>query len=68
MTEKELRKVVFEFEDGAQKVLEGEELMQWQVICMQHADYLLPGDESMQLVSMYGGLLRGFMPVPAEIP
>ena len=39
--EKSLKKVTFEFEDKTKKVLEKEELEQWEVICSLHSDYLL---------------------------
>lgn len=63
--ELELKKVTFQFADGSEKVLEGEELAQWEVICLSHSDYLLPGAPGHVLVSAWGGLVRGFMPKSA---
>jgi len=60
--EKELRKVTFTFEDGSEKVLEGEELNQWEAICFLCSDYLLPGAPDHVLANLYGGLVQGFVP------
>ena len=58
--EKQLKKVVFEFEDGSQRVLEGDELETWEAICSMKSDYLLPGDSDHVLAR--NGLVRGFVP------
>jgi len=63
--ELDLKKVTFEFEDGSQRVLEGDELAEWETICYLQSDYLLPGNPSHVLGSGYGGLVRGFMPPEA---
>ena len=60
-----LKKVTFEFEDGSQKILEGDELSQWMDICYMQSDYLLPGNSTHVLASGYGGLVRGFVPPEA---
>lgn len=57
-----LKKVTFEFEDGSQKVLEGDELTEWETICILQSDYLLPGNSSHVLATGYGGLIQGFVP------
>jgi len=44
MSEKQIEKVVFTFEGGTEKVLEGEELENWEASCYMKSDYLLPGD------------------------
>lgn len=62
MAEKSLRRVWFEFEDGSRKVLEGGELAQWEAICSELSDYLLPGDTDHVLAQAYGGMVRGFVP------
>ena len=54
--------MVFEFEDGSQKVLEGDELETWEALCSMKSDYLLPGDTDHVLAQMAGGLIRGFVP------
>jgi len=61
--EKELRRVTFAFADGTEKVLKGEELANWEVICYMHSDYLLPGAPDHALAEMCGGLVRGFVPL-----
>jgi len=61
----DLKKVTFEFEDGSQRVLEGDELVRWEVICSLQSDYLLPGNVSHVLATGYGGLVQGFMPPEA---
>lgn len=63
--ELDLKKVTFEFEDGSQKVLEGDELDTWIAICYMQSDYLLPGNASHVLARGYGGLVQGFMPPEA---
>ena len=65
--EKKLKRVVFEFEDGSKRVLEGKELALWQAICTRHSDYLLPGDEKMILGRLQGlpALIQGFIPSSA---
>lgn len=65
MAEKEIIRVVFTYENGAQRVLEGEELRKWEVICMMHSDYLLPGGPDHVLASMHGGIVQGFVPAQA---
>ena len=60
--EKLLKQVTFTFEDGSERVLEGEELEQWEAICSNHSDYLLPGDMDHVLASSAGGRIRGFVP------
>lgn len=65
MAEKEIKKVVFTFEDGSEKVLEGEELTEWWCICLSQSDYLLPGAPDHVLASMLGGIIRGFVPPSA---
>jgi len=60
-----LKKVTFEFEDGSQRVLVGDELAEWETICYLQSDYLLPGNPSHVLASGYGGLVRGFLPPEA---
>jgi len=60
-----LKKVTFEFEDGSQKVLEGDELAEWEMICYLQSDYLLPGNSTHVLASAYSGIVRGFMPPEA---
>ena len=64
--EKIIKRVVFTFEDGSERVLEGEELMDWEVICSFHSDYLLPGGPDYVLASSpdWAGMVRGFVPVP----
>ena len=57
-----LKKVTFEFEDGSQRVLEGDELSQWITICYTQSDYLLPGNSTHILAIGYGGLVQGFVP------
>ncbi|MEW6556064.1 MAG: hypothetical protein AB1349_01765 [Elusimicrobiota bacterium] len=56
----ELKKVIFEFENGKKKILTGKELDQWTFICMLHSDYLLPQEPDDILASMFNGLIRGF--------
>lgn len=63
--ELDLKKVTFEFEDGSQKILEGDELTEWIAICYLQSDYLLPGNPTHVLASRYGGLVQGFMPPEA---
>lgn len=63
--EPDLKRVTFEFEDGSQKVLEGDELAEWIAICYLQSDYLLPGNPSHVLASAYCGLVRGFVPPEA---
>jgi len=63
--DKQLKKVTFTFEDGSEKVLEGEELVDWEVICSMHSDYLLPGAPDHVLATMYGGIVQGFVPASA---
>lgn len=58
----DLKRVTFEFEDGSQRVLEGDELIRWEVICSLLSDYLLPGNSSHVLATGYGGLIQGFVP------
>lgn len=65
MPELELEKVVFTFVDGSQKILEGEELAKWEVLCFSRSDYLLPGAPDHVLATGYGGLVRGFVPPDA---
>ena len=36
--DKEIKQVVFTFKDGSEKVLEGKELLNWEVICSMHSD------------------------------
>lgn len=63
--ELDLKKVTFEFEDGSQKILEGDELIRWEGICSLQSDYLLPGNCTHVLASGYGGLVQGFVPPEA---
>ena len=65
MPEKNLRSVTFEFEDGSKKVLEGGELAQWEMLCSEKSDYLLPGDTDHVLAQAFHGLVRGFVPLSA---
>ena len=65
--EKPLRKVIFEFEDGSRRILTGRELEAWEVICVIHSDYLLPGDADHVLAKGFGGLVRGFVPPSAVV-
>lgn len=58
--EKQLKRVVFEFEDSSQKVLEGGELERWETICGMQSDYLLPGDTNYVLAT--NRLVQGFVP------
>jgi len=60
-----LKKVTFEFEDGSQKVLEGDELTRWETICYLQSDYLLPGNSTHVLAKGYAGLVQGFVPPEA---
>ena len=61
-----LQRVTFTFEDGSEKVLEGDELAKWETICYRKSDYLLPGAPDDVLASRYDGLVRGFVP-PSEL-
>jgi hypothetical protein len=63
--EKELKKVVFTFQDDSTLTLEGDKLETWMTICLGHSDYLLPGNETMILATGYGGLVQGFVPPEA---
>jgi len=63
--ELDLKRVTFEFEDGSQRILEGDELSQWIVLCYMQSDYLLPGNPTHVLASGFGGLVQGFMPPEA---
>lgn len=65
MAELELKQVTFTFADGSQKVLKGEELEQWEVICAMHSDYLLPGAPNHILAQMLDGIIQGFVPPEA---
>ena len=58
---KELKivRVVFEFDDGSEKTVEGRELDRWRAILLQSSDYFLPGSPDMIL-----GVLDGF---PARV-
>lgn len=60
--ELEIKKVTFEFEDGTQKILEGEEFANWRDICGAVSDYLLPGNSTHIFGKAFGGLVQGFMP------
>ena len=60
--EKELINVTFTFKDGSQRILLGDELVQWEVICLMQSDYLLPGGPDHVLATGHGGLVRGFVP------
>lgn len=59
MIEQKIVKVVFNFEDGSEKVVEGKELGQWRAILSNYSDYFLPGAHDMIL-----GVLEGF---PARV-
>lgn len=63
--EKEIKRVVFTFDDGSEKVLEGDELDNWAAICLAKSDYLLPGGPDDVLASSMSGLIRGFVPPEA---
>lgn len=58
---KELKivRVVFEFDDGSEKTVEGRELDRWRAILLHSSDYFLPGGPDMIL-----GVLKGF---PARV-
>ena len=53
--EQTIVRVVFEFEDGSEKTVEGKELGQWRALLLQNSDYFLPGTPEMVL-----GVLDGF--------
>jgi hypothetical protein len=63
MRELNLKRVTFTFEDDSEKVLEGDELNEWITICYMHSDYLLPGNQSHVLGRLFGGIVRGFVPL-----
>ena len=65
MAELQITKVTFIFEDGSQRVLEGEELEAWTTICYLYSDYLLPGAPNHVLAKLFGGIVRGFVPPQA---
>ena len=58
---KELKQVTFTFEDESTLVLEGEELVFWQVSCFLCSDYLVPHNEHAELGTRFGGIVRGFV-------
>ena len=60
--ELEIKKVTFTFADGSEKILEGKELLNWEVICSFHSDYLLPGAPDHILALGHNGVVRGFIP------
>ena len=62
MGEKRIKKVLFTFEDGSEKVLEGKELENWEAICLGLSDYLLPGNPDHVLAVGYAGAVLGFVP------
>jgi hypothetical protein len=57
----ELSRVVFTFDDGTERTLEGEELGYWVVTCLLASDYLLPVHAKAELGTRLGGLVRGFI-------
>lgn len=63
--DKEIKYVTFEFEDGTKKILKGDELLQWQVLCLMKSDYLLPGGPDHVLAEGHGGLVKGWIPEKA---
>ncbi|GAI00006.1 unnamed protein product [marine sediment metagenome] len=64
-TELELKEVTFKFADGTQRVLTGDELSVWETLCSLKSDFLLPGNSSHVLGSIYEGLIQGFFPPEA---
>ena len=65
MAEQELIKVVFEFQDGTVRELEGKEVNEWHAMLLMQSDYLLPGGEDHVLARGFGGLVQGFVPEEA---
>ncbi len=58
---KDMTKVTFEFEDGSKKIVEGDELIQWAIMCYEKSGFLLPWDTDSVLVEGFGGVVRGFV-------
>lgn len=64
-------RVIFEFDDGSEKIVEDKELGRWRAILLQNSDYFLPGTPDMILGVLDGfpAFVAGYIPPDAlEMP